>query len=105
MEDSGILLEQSDKLREKTDVTSEHVEQMEKAVNEIAIGAGSQAEETQDATEHIILMGNMIEETAGELANLNERANAIKERGEVAIEALRELQSTNEKTSESINII
>ncbi len=104
-EDSAILLEQSDKLREKTDVTSEHVEQMEKAVNEIAIGAGSQAEETQDATEHIILMGNMIEETAGELANLNERANAIKERGEVAIEALRELQSTNEKTSESINII
>ena len=104
-EDSAILLEESDKLREKTDVTSEHVEQMEKAVNEIAIGAGSQAEETQDATEHIILMGNMIEETAGELANLNERANAIKERGEVAIEALRELQSTNEKTSESINII
>lgn len=104
-EDSTILLEASDKLREKTDVTSEHVEQMEKAVNEIAVGAGSQAEETQDATEHIILMGNMIEETANELAHLNERANAIKERGEVAIEALRELQSTNEKTSASINII
>lgn len=104
-EDSAVLLDASDKLREKTDVTSEHVEQMEKAVNEIAIGAGSQAEETQEATEHIILMGNMIEETANELANLNERANAIKERGEVAIEALRELQSTNEKTSASINII
>lgn len=104
-EDSAVLLEASDKLREKTDVTSEHVEQMEKAVNEIAIGAGSQAEETQEATEHIILMGNMIEETANELANLNERAKAIKERGEVAIDALRELQSTNEKTSASINII
>lgn len=104
-EDSSILLDASDKLREKTDVTTEHVEQMEKAVNEIAIGAGSQAEETQDATESIILMGNMIEETASELANLNERANSIKERGEVAIGALRELQSTNEKTSAAINII
>ena len=104
-EDSAILLDPSDKLREKTDVTTEHVEQMEKAVNEIAIGAGSQAEETQDATESIILMGNMIEETASELANLNERANSIKERGEVAIGALRELQSTNEKTSAAINII
>ena len=104
-EDSAILLDASDKLREKTDVTTEHVEQMEKAVNEIAIGAGSQAEETQDATESIILMGNMIEETASELANLNERANSIKERGEVAIGALRELQSTNEKTSAAINII
>lgn len=104
-EDSAILLDASDKLRDKTDVTSEHVEQMEKAVNEIAIGAGSQAEETQDATEHIILMGNMIEETANELADLNERANSIKERGEVAIEALRELQNTNEKASQAINII
>ncbi|MBD5513792.1 MAG: methyl-accepting chemotaxis protein [Lachnospiraceae bacterium] len=104
-EDSVVLLDASEKLREKTDVTTEHVEQMEKAVNEIAIGAGSQAEETQDATESIILMGNMIEETASELANLNERANSIKERGEVAIGALRELQSTNEKTSASINII
>ena len=99
------MLDASEKLREKTDVTTEHVEQMEKAVNEIAIGAGSQAEETQDATESIILMGNMIEETASELADLNERANSIKERGEVAIGALRELQSTNEKTSASINII
>ena len=104
-EDSSTLLDASDKLREKTDVTSEHVTQMEKAVNEIAIGAGSQAEETQEATESIILMGNMIEETADELANLNEKANSIKERGEVAIGALRELQSTNEKTSASINII
>lgn len=104
-EDSVTLLDASNKLHDKTDVTSDHVEQMEKAVGEIAIGAGSQAEETQEATEHIILMGNMIEETAGELADLNERANSIKERGEVAIEALRELQNTNEKTRESIGII
>lgn len=103
--DSIILLEASEKMQDKTDVTSEHVAQMEKAVGEIAIGAGSQAEETQDATESIILMGNMIEETVSELAHLNERANSIKERGEVAIEALRELQNTNEKTSASINII
>lgn len=104
-EDSVVLLEASEKMQDKTDVTSEHVEQMEKAVGEIAIGAGSQAEETQDATESIILMGNMIEETASELDVLNERATSIKERGEVAIGALRELQSTNEKTSASINII
>lgn len=104
-DDSSILLDASDQLREKADVTTEHVDQMEKAVNEVAISAGSQAEETQDATEHIILMGNMIEETAGELVSLNERANSIKERGEVAIKALDELQSTNEKTGESINII
>lgn len=103
--DSDILLNASDELREKSNVTSEHVEQMEKAVGEIAIGAGSQAEETQDATESIILMGNMIEETVEELSNLNESANAIKESGEVTIEALRELQNTNEKTSKAIDVI
>ena len=103
--DSGTLLSASEKLSEKTTDTSNHMEQMEKAIGEIAIGAGSQAEETQDATENVIMMGNMIEETVSELGNLTESAKSMKERGESAIEALRELQNTNHKTSESINII
>ena len=53
---SKELLEASDNLRNRTSITSEHVEQMEKAVNEIAIGAGSQAEETQSATENIMMV-------------------------------------------------
>lgn len=103
--DSNTLLNASEQLSEKTSDTSNHVEQMEKAVGEIAIGAGSQAEETQDATENIIVMGNMIEETVEELGNLSESAKSMKERGESAIQALRELQSTNEQTSASIDII
>ena len=103
--DSNTLLNASEQLSEKTSDTSNHVEQMEKAVGEIAIGAGSQAEETQDATENIIVMGNMIEETVDELGSLSESAKSMKERGEAAIKALRELQATNEKTSESIDII
>ena len=103
--DSTTLLSASEQLSEKTTDTSSHVEQMEKAVGEIAIGAGSQAEETQDATENIIVMGNMIEETVDELGSLSESAKSMKERGEAAIKALRELQATNEKTSESIDII
>lgn len=104
-QDSTTLLSASEQLSEKTTDTSSHVEQMEKAVGEIAIGAGSQAEETQDATENIIVMGNMIEETVDELGSLSESAKSMKERGEAAIKALRELQATNEKTSESIDII
>ena len=103
--DSSALLSASELLSEKTGDTSNHVEQMEKAVGEIAIGASSQAEETQDATENIIVMGNMIEETVDELGHLSESAQSMKERGEAAIEALRELQATNEKTSASIDII
>ena len=103
--DSATLLNASEMLSEKTGVTSGHVEQMEKAVGEIAVGAGSQAEETQDATENVIVMGNMIEETVEELSNLSQTAKSTKERGEAALEALRELQATNKKTSESIDII
>ena len=103
--DSNTLLSASEMLSEKTTDTSNHMEQMERAVSEIATGAGSQAEETQNATENIIEMGNMIEETVDELGHLNESAQSMKERGEAAIEALRELQITNEKTSASIDII
>ncbi|MCH5263906.1 MAG: cache domain-containing protein [Lachnospiraceae bacterium] len=103
--DSNTLLSASVQLSERTTDTSNHMEQMEKAVGEIAIGAGSQAEETQDATENVIMMGSMIEETVEELGRLNESAKSMKERGEAAIEALRGLQATNEKTSASIDII
>lgn len=103
--DSNTLLNASVQLSERTTDTSNHMEQMEKAVGEIAIGAGSQAEETQDATENVIMMGDMIEQTVGELDHLNTSAQSMKERGEAAIEALRELQATNEKTSASIDII
>lgn len=102
---SKELLEASDNLRNRTRITSEHVEQMEKAVNEIAIGAGSQAEETQSATENIILMGNMIEEAAGELDNLNHKARNLKAGGEAVMDVIRELQESNAKTGESIDII
>lgn len=104
-DNSSVLLSASEHLSERTDSTKDHVEQMEKAVGEIALGASSQAEETQDATENIIVMGNMIEETVGELEVLSKSAQSMKERGEAAIEALRELSNTNEKTSQSINII
>ena len=102
---STQLLEESKTLSEKTGDTSDHVDQMEKAIGEIAIGATSQAQETTDATENIITMGNMIEETVDELGNLSESATSMKERGEAAIKALRELQDTNKKTSSSIDVI
>ena len=102
---SNELLEESKSLSEKTNDTSDHVDQMEKAIGEIAIGATSQAQETTDATENIITMGNMIEETVDDLGSLSESAKSMKERGEAAIKALHELQDTNKKTSSSIDII
>lgn len=104
-DDSNTLLDASNHLNEKTVDTSRHVEQMEKAVEEIATGASSQAQETQDATENIIMMGNMIEETVEKLDLLKTSARSMKSRGEATLQALHELQETNEKTSEAIHIV
>ena len=102
---SSSLDETADYLVQKAELTAEHMSQVDKAVEEIAEGAGSQAEETQNATENIILMGNMIEDNANDIEHLNNNATSIKERGQVAIGALKELRETNERTKASIDVI
>ena len=85
--------------------TSATVEQVERAVSEIADGATSQADETQKATESIILMGNMIEENNTEVTNLSEVAAVMKESGDAATAILEDLASINEKAKGSIDVI
>lgn len=102
---SSSLDETADYLVQKAELTAEHMSQVDKAVEEIAEGAGSQAEETQNATENIILMGNMIEDNTNDIDHLNNNATSIKERGQVAIGALKELRETNERTKASIDVI
>lgn len=102
---SSALSDDSAALRDKTETSSDHIVQVERAVEEIAQGAGNQAEETQNATENIIVMGNMIEETANEIDVLNENAKHIKELGQTAAGTLQNLQQINQKTKESIDVI
>lgn len=102
---SDALAETSEQLHEKANTITENFLQVEKAVEEIAQGAGSQAEETQNATENIILMGNMIEDANAEIENINNNAKTIKDRGETAISALKELEEINVQAKNSIDII
>lgn len=104
-EQSNELKNASDYLNERTNVGSDHIVQVERAVEEIALGAGNQAEETQHATENIIVMGNMIEETVNEIDAMNENAKYMKKLGQNATETLQNLQRINQKTKESIEII
>lgn len=105
MQQSGELKESSGRLNESAAESSEHITQVERAVEEIAQGAGGQAEETQKATENIIVMGNMIEETTNEINTMNENAQLIKQLGQTAIRSLKDLQNINRKTKDSIDII
>lgn len=101
----NVLKESSDGLSNIASETSTTIEQVEKAVAEIADGAGSQAEETQKATESVILMGNMVEETNLEVERLSSTADVMKQSGKNASDTLKELESINEKTMASINVI
>lgn len=92
-------------LDEHTKETLNNIEQVERAVYEIAEGASSQAEDTQKATENVIRMGNMVEDTNQEVENLYLYANAMKQSGDDASKTLSDLEEINHKAKESIDLI
>ena len=71
---SSNLYSSSDKLDIVSRDASESIGQVNQAIAEISDGASSQASETQSATENVILMGNMVEDTSSEL-KINRRAS------------------------------
>lgn len=104
-EQSKSLYKAAETLSGETMETSEAVGQVDRAVGEIADGATSQAEETQKATENVILIGNMVEEAGEQVSSLNSNADAMQRASVEAMETLRELDHTNVQTREAIEKI
>jgi methyl-accepting chemotaxis protein len=102
---SELLFDASDSLNNNANETATTIEQVEKAVSDISDGATTQADETQKATENIILMGNMIEETAEEFQKLRDNATEMQLSGDKATETLSELEQINKKAKEAIDVI
>lgn len=102
---SGELSLASNDLSKRTGEGADHINNVERAVEEIAVGAGGQAEETQNAAENVIVMGNMIEDTVNEIDVINVNAKQIRELGQTATDALHDLQVINQRTKDSIDII
>lgn len=102
---STAFYEASESMNSNASEITRSVEQVEKAVNEIADGATSQAQETQTATENIILMGDMIQETNQEVEDLRANARIMRSAGEKAMEILAELGAINQQTKDAIQVI
>lgn len=102
---SRKLFETTEDVRTQTVETKQTIEQVDKAIGELAEGATTQARETQTANENILLMGNMIEETKDEVEVLRENAKDMQISGEQALQILEELSAINQKTKSAINII
>lgn len=102
---SEKLYEASDVLNVNASETATTVEQVEKAVSEISDGASSQADETQKATENVILMGSMVEETTRQVEELTDNANDMRNTSDEAFETLQNLGKINEQAREAIDVI
>ena len=102
---SANIHQASGQLEENATATSGNVDSVETAVNEIATGATSQATETQRATEDVVMMGTMIEDTSTQVENLNSTAVEMSNASASARDALEELNHINEKAIESIEVI
>lgn len=96
------LFKTSANLDGDSDETQKMVEQVDRAVGDIATGATSQAQETQNATENVIAMGNMIEDTNAEAERLNGNAQQMKDSSDQAMQILKELNEINDRTKQSI---
>lgn len=102
---SALLFNTAESLTNSATVTFGTVQNVERAVNEIAAGATNQAEETQKATDDILLIGNMVENTSSEVSSLRTIAQSIKSSSDHANMMLHELDSINRRAIDSINII
>lgn len=85
--------------------TASATEQVERAIADIARGAAAQAGETQQASEDILLMGKMIEQTTDEMVKLEEKASAMNLLSEQAEGILSRLSHVTGQAGEAVGMI
>ena len=110
-EQSGLLLEASDHVHDSASETATTMQQLDSAVGEIADGASSQAGDTQLATEKVVNMGDMVEQTANQrcifhqIIYLMKYATRMQQSGQGATEALEQLEQVNGQAMQYIHVI
>ncbi|MBO7403297.1 MAG: methyl-accepting chemotaxis protein, partial [Lachnospiraceae bacterium] len=75
------------------------------AVREIAEGATSQSMETQHASESVIHIGEIVENTIAQTEKIKEAADSMRDSSVKAKDVLAELSNINDKTKKSVNVI
>lgn len=102
---SDLLTESAESLNVGANETALTMGQVENAVNDIAQGASSQAEETQRATENVEIMGDMVKETNAEVEKIMQYAQTMQSSSDHAQTILSRLGEINTKAEEYIEMI
>ena len=105
IKDSNQLHDAAIHIKEGADSAQSHLQQVDRAIGEIAEGATSQATDTQNATSHVIAMGQRITETNENVEHLTENANKMEKNGLIAKDTLKELESINAEVQNAIDVI
>lgn len=102
---SDVLIESGRKLEEMAQVTSKTTEEINSAVGDISKGAVTQAEEIENATMHIVNIGEIIENIVKNVAQLDNTAERMKNSSDESAAIIKELSDSNDKTTEAIERI
>ena len=102
---SDELAASAEYLDQKMAETADTLSQVEKAVSEVSDSATSQASETQNATQNVIEIGDMVSDTAKEAETMYVNVKNMSKLGNEAFETLHELQDINAYAKESIDAI
>ena len=110
-EKSAQVMDAANVLDSDATETSTTMEQVEQAVNDIAetlrefLAGTVAAGETQRAEEHVVEMGNMVQETSDEVEKLLAFAQEMQECTSQASDILQALEKVNARAEEHIDII
>jgi len=101
----GTLREMSGKLQKEAENTANILDQVDSAVHDIADGATSQADETQSATENVIVIGDMIRQSSDSIQQIKEHSRQMRESVIAAAETLEKLTQINGRVQTAIDEI
>lgn len=92
-------------VRNSSEQSNYSMDQIELAINEIAKGSQTQAQETQEVTQHVVHIGEMIENMSTQTFALKESANHMEKANEEQDEMMNELGKINKQVQEAITVI
>ena len=102
---SNDVDESSSMLGDTSEESAHSIEQVERAVQEVAEGATSQAADTTHATEKVIVMGELVERTNESLEKLYTVSDEMETNGKAAADTLGKLEDINTRAKDAIKII
>lgn len=93
----------SGQFKDRFGAVNESIININTAVEELANGATAQAGETQNVTEQMVIMGNSVTETAGNVERLMQNADEMRTQNAEVNESLQALLKINESTTASMH--